>query len=169
YDHEAIKEPPSPELLKQIQEGYNGEASKDYLGVGVQDASATKKRVINGYRTKIDKQRGHTRRHAGFNDRWDNLSVAEQRMCGANKRDVWTVSPACYPEAHFATFPEGLIRPCVLAGSKPGDVILDPFGGSGTTGQVAIELGRQAILCELNPQYIELIHQRCNVTPGLPI
>jgi DNA modification methylase len=169
YDHEAIKEPPSPELLKQIQEGYNGEASKDYLGVGVQDASATKKRVINGYRTKIDKQRGHTRRHAGFNDRWDNLSVAEQRMCGASKRDVWTVSPACYPEAHFATFPEGLIRPCVLAGSKPGDVILDPFGGSGTTGQVAIELGRQAILCELNPQYIELIHQRCNVTPGLPI
>lgn len=84
-----------------------------------------------------------------------------------NKRDVWTVAPANFPEAHFATYPPDLIKPCILAGSKPGDTILDPFAGSGTTGMVALELGRKAILIELNPKYVELIEQRCNVTPGL--
>lgn len=83
-----------------------------------------------------------------------------------NKRTVWTVATAPYPEAHFATYPPDLIKPCILAGSKPGDTILDPFGGSGTTGMVALELGRKAILIELNPAYIPLIEQRTNVTPG---
>ncbi len=84
-----------------------------------------------------------------------------------NKRDVWTVAPANYPEAHFATFPPALIKPCILAGSKPGDVVLDPFGGSGTTGQVSAELGRKAILIELNPKYGKLMERRTDVTPGL--
>lgn len=86
-----------------------------------------------------------------------------------NKRSVWTVTLGCYSEAHFATFPPGLIRPCILAGSKPGDTILDPFGGSGTVGEVALEYGRKAILIELNPAYIPLIERRTNVTPGLPL
>lgn len=86
-----------------------------------------------------------------------------------NRRSVWTVPTDPYSEAHFATFPPDLIKPCILAGSKPGDVILDPFAGSGTTGQVAIELGRKAILCELNPEYVKLIHKRCHTTPGLPL
>lgn len=169
YDHEAIKEPPSPELLKQIAEGYNGNATKDFSSGMAQDASATKKRIIDGYREKIDKQRGHSRRHDGFNDRWDNLTREEQMACGSNKRDVWTVAPANYPEAHFATFPPALIKPCILAGSKPGDTILDPFGGSGTVGEVALEYGRCAVLIELNPAYIPLIEKRTNITPGLPI
>jgi DNA modification methylase len=88
---------------------------------------------------------------------------------GRNKRTVWTVATQPYAEAHFATYPPDLIKPCILAGSKPGDTILDPFGGSGTTGMVALELGRKAILCELNPEYAELTRQRCNVTPGLPL
>ena len=83
-----------------------------------------------------------------------------------NKRSVWTVATKPYSEAHFATFPPDLIRPCILAGSRGGDTVLDPFGGSGTTGQVAIEHGRRAILCELNPAYCNLIRQRCDVTPG---
>lgn len=68
---------------------------------------------------------------------------------------------------HFAVFPPDLIKPCILAGSKPGDTILDPFAGSGTTGMVALELGRKALLIELNPQYVKLIERRCAVTPGL--
>lgn len=84
-----------------------------------------------------------------------------------NKRTVWTVATSPYSEAHFATFPPDLIKPCILAGTKPGDTVLDPFGGSGTTGQVALELGRKAVLIELNPEYIKLIEQRTNVTPGL--
>lgn len=169
YDHEAIKDPPSPDLIKQIQDGYNGHAVKDYIGATVQDASATKSRIINGYRNRIDKQRGHGRRHNGFNDKWDALTPAEQALCGRNKRSVWTVPPANFKEAHFATFPSNLIKPCILAGSKPGDIILDPFFGSGTTGLVALELGRKCIGIELNPEYVEIAKQRCNVTAGLPL
>lgn len=86
-----------------------------------------------------------------------------------NRRSVWTVPTFAYSEAHFATFPPDLIKPCVLAGSRAGDVVLDPFGGSGTTAQVALELGRRALLIELNPEYVRLIHQRTSVTLGLSL
>lgn len=86
-----------------------------------------------------------------------------------NKRTVWTVASQPFNGAHFATYPPNLIKPCILAGTKPGETVLDPFAGSGTTGQVALELGRRAILIELNPKYCDLIRQRCNVTPGLAL
>ena len=79
---------------------------------------------------------------------------------GRNKRSVWTVATRPYKGAHFATFPPALIEPCILAGSRPGDIVLDPFMGSGTTAQVALQHGRRAIGCELNSEYIDLIHQR---------
>jgi len=75
---------------------------------------------------------------------------------GRNKRDVWTVTTAPYKGAHFATFPPKLIEPCILAGSRKGDTVLDPFGGAGTTGLVADRLGRDAVLVELNPEYAQL-------------
>ncbi len=77
-----------------------------------------------------------------------------------NKRSVWTVPTSPYSGAHFATFPPALIEPCILAGSRPGDVVLDPFMGSGTTAQVAQALGRRWIGCELNPGYGELQKER---------
>lgn len=86
-----------------------------------------------------------------------------------NKRSVWTVPSAPFKEAHFATYPPDLIKPCILAGSRPGDVVLDPFGGSGTTGSVALELGRRAVLIELNPDYVAIIRRRTSVTPGLAL
>lgn len=86
-----------------------------------------------------------------------------------NKRSVWTVPTAPYKEAHFATYPPDLIKPCILAGTKPGDVVLDPFGGSGTTGQVALELGRSAILIELSEEYMKIAKRRTHTTPGLGI
>jgi DNA modification methylase len=91
-----------------------------------------------------------------------DLTITEFR----NKRSVWTIATQPYAEAHFATFPEEIPKLCILAGSKPGDVILDPFAGSGTTGKVAIELGRKAILIELNPEYMRLARARTWVTPG---
>ncbi len=118
---------------------------------------------------KNSKQRGHSRRHDGFNDRWDQMEKSEQCSGMRNKRDVWTVAPANYPEAHFATYPPDLIKPCIMAGSRVGDTVLDPFAGSGTTGMVALELGRKAVLIELNPKYCDLIRQRCDVTPGLQL
>jgi DNA modification methylase len=77
-----------------------------------------------------------------------------------NKRSVWTVATMPYADAHFATFPEKLIEPCILAGSREGDTILDPFGGSGTTGKVAERFGRHSILIELNPAYTAMIETR---------
>jgi site-specific DNA-methyltransferase (cytosine-N4-specific) len=79
---------------------------------------------------------------------------------GRNRRSVWTIPTQPYCEAHFATFPEALVEPCILAGSRTGDVVLDPFFGSGTVGQVAERLGRRWIGCELNPQYVELSKRR---------
>ena len=73
-----------------------------------------------------------------------------------NKRSVWTVPVKPYAGAHFATFPTDLIEPCILAGAPVGGIVLDPFMGSGTTAQVAQNLGRQYIGCELNPAYMEL-------------
>jgi DNA modification methylase len=78
----------------------------------------------------------------------------------ANKRSVWTVNTKPYKGAHFAVYPEELIEPCVLASTKVGDVILDPFFGSGTTGQVAQNLGRKWIGCELNKDYKDLQNER---------
>jgi DNA modification methylase len=87
-----------------------------------------------------------------------------------NKRSVWTIptQPFCgiSKTDHFATFPEDLVKACILAGSKPGDMILDPFGGSGTVGKVALELGRSATLIELSTDYCELARRRTDVTPG---
>lgn len=97
------------------------------------------------------------------------MEKAEQCTGMRNKRDVWNIAPANYPEAHFATFPPALVKPCILAGTKPGDTVLDPFGGSGTTGMVAIELGRKAILIEINPDYAALCRQRCDTTPGIAL
>lgn len=77
-----------------------------------------------------------------------------------NKRSVWTVSTQSCSSAHFATFPEKLIEPCIRAGCPEGGVVIDPFGGSGTTGRVAVQNRRNAILIELNPEYVGFQQQR---------
>lgn len=89
-------------------------------------------------------------------ERWEFKNGVPMR----NKRDVWHVPVNSYSEAHFATFPPKLIEPCILAGSKPGDIILDPFSGSGTTGEVAMLNKRKYIGIELNEEYINLSMKR---------
>lgn len=84
----------------------------------------------------------------------------EYHPLGRNSRSVWTIATSPYPEAHFATFPPELPRRCILAGSKEGDTVLDPFAGAGTTGLVANRLGRAFIGIELNPKYVELARAR---------
>lgn len=188
YDFEAVQLPGSMALAEQVEQGYDGKATKDFAANGVQNASDVKSRIIAGKR-KSDKQRGHSRRHDGFNDRWDEMEKQEQCSGWRSTRNsdwffeslapmllnedamplAMVVNPTGYKGAHFATFPPALVKPCILAGTRPGDTVLDPFGGSGTTGQVALEFGRRAILCELNPAYEPLIRARCAVTPGLPL
>jgi len=100
----------------------------------------------------------------GDDDREESRTKSGNEYTGgdglANRRSVWTVPTVHYSGAHFATFPPALIEPCILAGSRPGDLVLDPFMGSGTTAQVAQALGRQWIGCELNPEYAPLQQAR---------
>lgn len=84
-----------------------------------------------------------------------------------NRRSVWTVATRPYKGAHFATFPPALIEPCILAGSRPGDVVLDPFMGSGTTAAVALQHGRQYLGCELNLEYESLQQERIDMHRSL--
>mgnify|MGYP001460151620 FL=1 len=87
-----------------------------------------------------------------------------------NKRSVWSISPRPYKGAHFAVFPSELIEPCILAGSKPGDIILDPFMGSGTTAMVAKKLSRYYLGCELHREYDSLQTDRISSIPAqLPL
>jgi DNA modification methylase len=99
----------------------------------------------------------------------DMDSLNDRREQGRNIRSVWTVATAPFSGAHFATFPPDLIKPCILAGAPVGGVVMDCFAGSGTTGKVAIELGRKAILIEPKAEYIEMIKRRCETTIGLPL
>jgi len=103
------------------------------------------------------------------NGKYDNSGTGLQPHSGlsgsdslgtANLRTVWTVPTHAYSEAHFATFPPKLIEPCVLAGTKEGDLILDPFTGAGTTGLVATRKGRRFIGTELNPDYANMARNR---------
>lgn len=131
FDHEAIKEP--------AVGGQTGRAAS-FKREGSKRAQAIPGQTVGTHRA----------------DREDVAYNGETR----NKRSVWTVSTRPYPGAHFATFPPDLIEPCILAGCPEGGAVLDPFGGAGTTGLVAQRHGRNAILCELNPEYAEMARER---------
>lgn len=92
------------------------------------------------------------------NESFHAATVAE--VTDRNWRSVWTINTQGYAGAHFATFPEELARRCIVAGSRPNDVVLDPFGGSGTVAHVATSLGRAAIYVDISPAYLALAQQR---------
>ena len=119
------------------------------------DGEAMKEDAVRGH-AGSDFRKGKTAIHQE-----NRISQAERADDGKrNRRSVWTVATRPYKGAHFATFPPALIEPCILAGSRPGDIVLDPFMGSGTTAAVALQHGRQYLGCELNPEYKPLQDQR---------
>jgi len=93
---------------------------------------------------------------------YDHEAVRERADGGGlrNRRSVWAVNTEAFPEAHFATFPPALIEPCILAGSEPDDLVLDPFFGSGTVGVLCTKLHRRFLGIELNEDYAALAKQR---------
>jgi len=87
-------------------------------------------------------------------------TMNQEGLLGRNRRSIWQINTTPYPEAHFAVFPPKLPELCIKAGSSEGDIVLDPFFGSGTTGWVAQRLGRKWIGIELNPEYIKIAEKR---------
>jgi DNA modification methylase len=164
YNYEAVRLPALPSSVSRLEQHVEAQLGSIRAN-GLGNTNGAMKAVGR----KSDKQRGHSRRHDGFNDRWDAMEKEKQQENGSALRSVWWISPAQTNDAHFAVMPSNLAATCILAGSRPGDTILDPFGGSGTTGMVATELGRSSILIELNPKYAELCRKRGNVTPGLAL
>jgi site-specific DNA-methyltransferase (cytosine-N4-specific) len=96
---------------------------------------------------------------------YDSESVREES--GRNRRTVWSIPTEAFPGAHFATFPPKLVEPCIIAGSQPGDWILDPFFGSGTVGVVCEQQHRKYVGIELNPEYVNLALNRIRRTERL--
>ncbi len=136
-----VQEPGSQPLTKSEVSGhplytkpYTGKATKDYASGGAQDPSAVKARIVE--------------------------KILSGELDGRNRRSVWTVPTQPYAGAHFATMPEALVEPCILAGSRFGDLVFDPFSGSGTVLAVAERLGRRGVGTDLNPAYHALAKKR---------
>ena len=127
------------------------------------DADAIKEPVTRGY-AGSDFRSGKTAIHLMNRVSQSDRIEADTR----NRRSVWTIPTQPYTGAHFAVMPPALVEPCILAGSRPGDLILDPFGGSGTVGAVAVRNGRHAALIELNPDYAPLIFERLTTAQRQP-
>jgi len=136
-------------LTKSARYYFDGDAIKEPFANGVENAAPWK-------------SSGGARNIGGRDDGFARGTAPDWQpdAAGRNKRSVWTVNTEPFPGAHFATAPTELVKPCILAGSPKGGVVLDPFGGSGTTGMVADRLGRDAVLIELNPEYAEIARQR---------
>lgn len=120
------------------------------------DVEAVKEPSVYADSGRESKRRGEFNDKGQPEGREPFRAITETR----NRRSVWTVATKPYKGAHFATFPPNLVEPCVLAGSRPGDIVLDPFMGSGTTAAVAVKHGRQYLGCELNPDYKALQDER---------
>lgn len=146
FDHEAIKEP----VAGDPHAPRNRWDRTDYLVPG----QKPQKRTSRSGNLERKPRPGllNDSRHQQGSVPWEGST--------RNRRSVWTVATRPYKGAHFATFPPALIEPCIRAGSRPGDVVLDPFMGSGTTAAVALQLGRQYLGCELNPDYEPLQRER---------
>ncbi len=151
YDAAAIAEPVSAAMLVEVEQGYDGLGLKDYAGAGVQNPSSVKARIIANAKNRQTASQENQHRLV------DN--VAKARANGGdhdapfgltrNKRTVWTVNTQPYSDAHFATMPEALVEPCILAGCPLGGLVLDPFVGSGTVVAVAERLGRRGVGVDL--------------------
>ena len=143
YDYEAIKEPASQNSHPRGN-GVNPKAVK-----------------MPGKNSRIFQDRDPQHSSARKIKQNESFSAAVKGLVERrNKRSVWTLATHPFPEAHYATFPPKLVRPMILAGSRPGDVVLDPFMGAGTTALVCEQLDRKWLGIELNPESIEIAERR---------
>lgn len=162
YDYEAIKEPAAQSSVSRWNQDIDSQIGSDR----VPGKTNGTMKAVGGARSKRDSfKREDSKRAEAIHGQAVGTHRAEREeseydMEMRNKRSVWTVATVPYKGAHFATFPPALIEPCILAGSRAGDTVIDPFFGSGTTGEVAQRLGRKWIGCELNQDYEPLQKER---------
>lgn len=158
FDQESIAEPLAPTSIERLaQENWEKQQGSDRVPGktnGAMKAVGGSRRNSFARETKYSAG-DHGQKGQHRPDRPD-VDYSDKR----NKRSVWDVPTGGFKGAHFATFPPDLVRPCILAGSPRGGLVLDPFGGAATTAMVAMQEGRRAILTELNPEYAALGHQR---------
>lgn len=171
YDADAIKTeakwPDGPNAPDKIKSPYGQGYSRDNYSTPTRwDTDPGSHGTIHK-EGRSDKQRGHSRKHAGFNDRWDSMTTKQQQNLGANKRTVWTIATRPFAEAHFAVYPQELIIDCIKAGCPENGIVLDPFMGSGTTAIVARKLNRNYIGFELNDEYIKIADKRIRKELGI--
>ena len=131
----------------------------DAIKEPVSDASL--KRAESGWKSN----RPSTKSNGGINV--EKMGKRFVNPDGRNKRSVWTVPPKSFSDAHFAVYPPELVEPCILAGCPEGGTVLDPFGGSGTTGMVADRLNRNSIMVELNDDYVQIAQNRIETDGGM--
>lgn len=169
YDAEAILDPVSPNTHARLSQNVAAQIGSDRANAGAKTNGAMKA-VGRNSRANVDRV-PRSRKLAASNSGIKNNDSFQAAVClpvtHRNKRTVWTVATEAFKEAHFATFPPGLIEPCILAGCPIGGTVLDPFGGAGTTGLVADRLRRNAILIELNPQYAAMAQRRIQKDAGM--
>jgi hypothetical protein len=159
YDDAAIREPLAESSIARLSQDVENQAGSNRANGG---------RKTNGPMKAVSRRDGFARSGAVSEHILPGQLKAEHRNDKEdsppnelrNKRSVWTIPTARFKFAHFATFPEKLVEPCILAGCPKGGIVLDPFGGSGTTGKRAKELGRRYVLIELNPDYVKLAKDR---------
>jgi DNA modification methylase len=161
FDHGAIKEPIAASSAVRLAQNVDAQAGSDR--VPGKTNGPMKAVVAKGNRKTFRGGGVYTKGQSFDNDAPvanDSVGNAPSQSDERNRRSVWTVATRGYSGAHFATFPEDLIEPCILAGAPAGGVVLDPFMGSGTTAAVDTRLGRQWIGCELNQEYEALQRER---------
>jgi len=129
------------------------------------DADAIKEPTTDSYKGKRGLLKKRNKTQSAMKDRVFNIPYHPSNT--KNKRNIWTVTTKPFKGAHFATFPKDLIEPCIKAGCPENGTVLDPFGGSGTTGIVAALNNRNAILIELNQNYIDIANKRIEKEVGL--
>ena len=160
YDNDAIREPLADTSLLRLNQDIENQKGSLRANGGTRP-DRPMKTVVKGGISAPGYDQAKKEKYNGTLARPPMTMVDRQyHELGRNKRTVWTVPAVGYPDAHFATFPPKLVEPCILAGSRVGDTVLDPFAGTGVSGEVAVKHQRKSILIELSPGSCKLSLKR---------
>ena len=159
YDADAIKEPiTDTTAIRLLQKNIDNQKGSSRANGGMKSNGNMKAMGRKNFNKNMGGSGTSFVNHSGYKKADGTYMINPTR----NKRNVWSVTTKPFKGSHFATFPKDLIEPCIKAGCPENGIVLDPFGGAGTTGIVSALNNRNAILIELNPEYIKIAEDRIN-------